>query len=87
MTYIALGGLLLSGVVFYLTSCKSKINSDDKKAPSNQDTTSPKVYHTKTNTFNDLREMAFSVTPEQLKLSLPADKTTVYGVIMDWLGY
>ncbi|MEJ1938304.1 hypothetical protein WDZ92_49550, partial [Nostoc sp. NIES-2111] len=28
--------------------------------------------------------MALGVTPEQLKLSLPADITTVYGVIMDW---
>jgi predicted Abi (CAAX) family protease len=28
--------------------------------------------------------MAFSTTPEQLQLSLPTDKTVVYGVIMDW---
>ena len=28
--------------------------------------------------------MAFKVKPEQLKLSLPIDKTVVYGVIMDW---
>ena len=28
--------------------------------------------------------MAFSATPEQLELSLPTDKTIVYGIIMDW---
>jgi hypothetical protein len=84
MTYIVLGILLLGGLAFYFTSCKGKRNSSDKQTASQQDTTSPKVYHTKTNTFNDLRAMAFSATPEQLQLSLPSDKTVVYGVIMDW---
>ncbi|MEW5675793.1 hypothetical protein ABGT15_05730 [Flavobacterium enshiense] len=28
--------------------------------------------------------MAFSVSPEQLGLSLQNDKTEVYGIIMDW---
>ena len=28
--------------------------------------------------------MAFTATPEQLGLSLPSDKTIVYGVVMDW---
>ena len=28
--------------------------------------------------------MAFSRTPEQLKLSLPTNKTIVYGIVMDW---
>jgi hypothetical protein len=28
--------------------------------------------------------MAFTATPEQLGLSLPTDKTVVYGVVMDW---
>lgn len=34
--------------------------------------------------FEDLRSMAFSTTPEVLGLSLPADKISVYGLIMDW---
>jgi len=84
MTYIILGVLLIGGLAFYLTSCKSKTSSKDQQTASQQDTTNPQVHHTKTNTFNDLREMAFSVTPEQLQLSLPSDKTVVYGVIMDW---
>lgn len=84
MTYLIIGILLTGSLAFYLTSCKSKASSEDKKTAAKQDTTSPKVYHTKTNTFNDLRGMAFSATPEQLQLSLPADKTVVYGVIMDW---
>ena len=28
--------------------------------------------------------MALNVTPEQLQISLPADKTKVFGVLMDW---
>ena len=34
--------------------------------------------------YEGLRKMAFTATPEQLGLSLSADKTVVYGVIMDW---
>lgn len=36
------------------------------------------------NSFEGLRNMAFTVTPEQLGFSFPSDKTVVYGVIMDW---
>lgn len=35
-------------------------------------------------TFDGLRNIAFSATPEQLGLSLPSDKTIVYGIVMDW---
>lgn len=84
MTYLILGILFLGACAFYLSNCKSKASFDDRQTVAKQDTTSPKVYHTKTNTFNDLRGMAFSMTPEQLQLSLPEDKTLVYGVIMDW---
>lgn len=31
-----------------------------------------------------LRNMAFSVTPEQLKLLIPIERIKVFGVIMDW---
>ena len=84
MTYLIIGILIIGGLAFYMTSCKGKASSDAKRIATKQDTTSPKVYHTKTNTFNDVRSMAFSATPEQLQLSLPADKTVVYGIIMDW---
>lgn len=36
------------------------------------------------NTYDGLRNMAFSTTPAQLGLILPTGKTVVYGVIMDW---
>jgi hypothetical protein len=36
------------------------------------------------NPYADLRYKAFCFTPEQLGLSLPADQTVVYGIIMDW---
>ena len=84
MKYLIPGILFIGGLAFFLANCKGKASAGDKQITAKQDKTSPKVYHTKTNTFNDLRRMAFSATPEQLQLSLPADKTVVYGVIMDW---
>jgi len=39
---------------------------------------------TKENPYNGLRNMALSTTASMLKLSLPKDKLTVYGVVMDW---
>lgn len=84
MTYLILGIFFIGGLAFYLSSCKSKASSEDKKTAAKQDTTSPKMYHEKANTLKELRGLAFSVTPEQLQLSLPVDKTVVYGVIMDW---
>ncbi|MCU0431938.1 MAG: hypothetical protein MUC87_00630 [Bacteroidia bacterium] len=46
--------------------------------------TTPNTRQTNENPFEKLRNMAFSATPEQLGLTLPADKIIVYGVIMDW---
>lgn len=83
MTYLVIGFVIVGGLVFYLTSCQNKSKANYKQVQSDTDSANPKEYHTKTNTFNDLRAMAFSVTPEQLQLSLPADKTIVYGMIMD----
>jgi hypothetical protein len=36
------------------------------------------------NRYEQLRKMALEVTPDQLDLSYPADKTVVYGIVMDW---
>jgi hypothetical protein len=83
ITYIVPVTLLLAALAFHLTSCNSKTSIDNKQTSSKQDSSKQKLYQTKT-IFNDLRGMAFTATPEQLKLSLPADKTIVYGVIMDW---
>jgi hypothetical protein len=67
-----------------LTSCGNKSTANDKQSVADQDTTKQKVHQTKENAFEGLRNMAFTATPEQLGLSLPTDKTIVYGVVMDW---
>ena len=69
---------------FYLTSRGNKINSNIPQTTTEQDTTTSKVHQTEENAFEGLRNMAFTATPEQLGLSLPTDKTIVYGAIMDW---
>ena len=84
MTYIIIGIILAGGLVFYLTSCGNKSTANDKQLVADQDTTKPKVHQTNENAFEGLRKMAFTATPEQLGLSLPADKTVVYGIVMDW---
>ncbi len=84
MIYIIIGIILAGGLVFYLTSCGNQSTSNNKQTVADQDMTKPKVHQTKENAFEGLRSMAFSATPEQLGLSLPNDKTVVYGVIMDW---
>lgn len=84
MTYLIFGITLTCGLIFYLTSCGSKSTANDKQSTTNQDTTKAKVHQTKDNAFEGLRNMAFSATPEQLGLALPAGNTIVYGVIMDW---
>jgi hypothetical protein len=83
MTYIIIGIILAGGLAFYLTSCKGKSNADNNTT-ANVDTSKVKVHKTQENAFEGLRNMAFSATPDQLGLSLPTDKTVVYGVIMDW---
>lgn len=83
MAYIIIGLILGGGLVFYMTSCKGKSTTSNNMT-TNADTSKVKVHKTKENAFDGLRNMAFSVTPDQLGLSLPTDKTVVYGVIMDW---
>lgn len=84
MTYIIIGIILAGGLIFYFTSIGNKSTVNDKQTIAEQGTTKTKVHQTKENAFEDLRNMAFSATPEQLGLSLPNDKTVVYAVIMDW---
>lgn len=84
IVYLLIGIIVLIGFVFYLTSCRNKSTESDKKMEAKQDNTKPKVHQLEENMYVDLRNMAFSATPEQMGLSLPTDKTVVYGVIMDW---
>ena len=84
MTYLIIGIIIAGGLVFYLTSCGNKSAANDKELIPDQNTTKPKVHQTKENAFEGLRNMAFTVTPDQLGLKLATDKTVVYGVVMDW---
>ena len=83
MTYTIIGLVLVGGLVFYLTSFRNKSTSTNQNTKS-ETTTTAKVHQTEENAYEELRNMAFKVTPEQLDISLPTDKTIVYGVVMDW---
>ena len=82
MAYIVIGLLLLGGLIFYLTSRKTKQVFTQTGTQSNNDTI--KVHKLSENHYHDLRDMALSATPTQLQLSLPSDQIKVFGVVMDW---
>jgi len=82
MAYIVIGLILLGGFIFCLTSCKNKQLPTQTDTQADNDTL--KVHKLSENHYQDLRNMALSVTPEQLQLSLPSNQTRVFGVVMDW---
>lgn len=67
-----------------MTSCNNKSTTAENQNVSAQDTAKQKVIHPKENAYEELRNMAFTVSPDTLGLHLSKDKTEVYGVIMDW---
>ena len=83
MTYSIIAVILAGAPLFYLASCNGQ-STTGSNSTANSDTSKVKIHKTQENAFEGLRNMAFSATPDQLGLSLPADKTVVYGVIMDW---
>jgi hypothetical protein len=81
MIYAVLGLLVFGGLAFYLTSCKNKSQGQTEQR---QDTTTRKKVDPKNNPYNDLRNLAFSATEEQIGVQLPSEQTKIYGVVMDW---
>ncbi len=83
MTYLIIGIFLAIGL-FYMTMSQNNSEANDNPKPTRQNSEKPKTHQTQSNAYEGLRNMAFSTTAERLGLSLPADKTTVFAVIMDW---
>ena len=86
MTYIIIAGILIGGLSLYLISCKSKTSSDTTKGTNQQslDTSTRQKVDPNNNPYEDLRNLAFGATQEQIGVNTPADETKIYGVIMDW---
>jgi len=36
------------------------------------------------NMYDEMRQMSLNITPDQLELKLPSNKTVVYGIVLDW---
>jgi hypothetical protein len=87
ITESAVSLILIAGLVFlvylFTRKFKSKNTSLDALVELNDDTNQVKHKPTE-NTYEGLREMAFSVTPDQLGIKISEGQQTVYGVIMDW---
>ena len=82
LSYIILAIILLGGLSLYLISCKRKSSSDTTKE-TNQQSPDKKV-DPNNNPYEDLRNMAFGATQEQIGVNIPINETKIYGVIMDW---
>lgn len=68
--------------VIYFVGCKSK-SKGKIKASANKEISNVS-HHTTENMFADLRNMALSVSPAQLGITLSDEEIIVYGVLMDW---
>lgn len=79
MMFTVFGAAVMFLLLFFLINCKGNSSAKDESIIDNKDT-----IHTKENHYSKLRKIAFSITPEQLGLQIPDDKTLVYGIVMDW---
>ncbi len=84
MTYAIIGLLFLCGLSLYLLSRKNRKDSGQKEDYISKTGDAVRVHVLPDNRFQDLRNMALEVTPEQLQIKLPADQLKIYGVVMDW---
>lgn len=86
ITYIILAIILTGGLSLYLVSCKGKSSSDTTQGKNQQsyDASTQKKVDPNNNPYEDLRNMAFGATQEQIGVNIPSNETKIYGVIMDW---
>jgi len=82
--YIIIGLVLLTGIIFCLLSCKNNLKSNSQIKQQKENKTKIEENKAIKNPYEDLRNMALAMTPEQLGLTLKSDKTIVYGIVMDW---
>ena len=80
ITYIIIGIAILVALGIFI-ACKPKNQQTEKQTPELYENQSEQQ---KENPFNDLREMALSVTPDQLGIENTKGETNVFGIVMDW---
>ncbi|MEO8403996.1 MAG: hypothetical protein ABI480_05360 [Chitinophagaceae bacterium] len=71
------------GTGIFITGCKNKKTDQSTTNTSIEHTDTSKTMKPTDNHYQDLRNLALNITPAQLNLSLPADQTKVYGMVMD----
>ncbi|MFI5406734.1 MAG: hypothetical protein ACHQ1D_09510 [Nitrososphaerales archaeon] len=86
MPYVIIGLVLIVGLVLIIANLKNKSSTNTNKLTVQQspDSTSFKKVDPKNNPYQDLRNLAFGATLEQIGVEFPADQTKIYGIIMDW---
>jgi len=82
ITFLISGLAIIGGLIFFLSSCRGQ-SAKENTTQTGKSASQTVTQDMKDNPFNDLRNMAFNVTGEQLGLENLKDKE-IYGVIMDW---
>lgn len=77
LIYLLIGLVFVATFIFVLISRKSR-----QTAPPTSENI--EVNEPAENPYQDMRNLALTVTPEQLELTIPPDETKVFGVVMDW---
>ena len=76
--------IALLAIVVLFCHCRNRMSSASTPNQDSPQTARVKETILTDNKYNDLRNIAFSVSADTLHLNLPADHTAVYGTIMDW---
>ena len=84
MAYLLIGLVIIGGVIFYFTSCKSKQSNSNTDNLQVKEKDSVKTQTSTDNPYNGLRELALSATPKQVGITASEHPDAIYGVIMDW---
>jgi hypothetical protein len=82
MVFIIIGIILAGGLVYYLSNSNRIDNPLFAKGKDDNSIDSLKIENQKNSPFEGLRNQAFSVSAQQIGLSI--SDSEVYGVIMDW---
>lgn len=73
--------ILVIFLFIFLAACKRKATKT-QTAATEKDTVS--IHHPSDNNYMQLRSLALNIKAGDLQLTLPANETIVFGVVMDW---
>ncbi|AXG74666.1 hypothetical protein DVK85_10665 [Flavobacterium arcticum] len=71
-------------IFIFLTSLSSLFGCSGKSNSKKEEGKSAEASLKEDNSYNEMRNGALTVKPEQLGIDIPEDSIVVYGIVMDW---